>query len=67
MTEYEPENLNKSFLGTMDYLYQQSDKGKMLEAEDYKWLPFIVLGTASLLYPLAPKLGLEQMLNRILG
>ncbi len=67
LTEYEPDTLSKSFMSTMEYLYYHSDKGRILEVEDYKWLPFIVLGTISLLYPANQKLGLEQMLAKLLG
>lgn len=66
LTEYEPDTLSKGFVSTMDYLYQESDKGPMLPRDDMKWLPFIVMGTISLLYPIYPKLGLEQMLNKLL-
>jgi len=65
LTEYEPETLSKSFMGTMEYLYHHSDKGPLLGSDDYKWLPFIILGTVSLLFPLNSKFGLEQMLEKL--
>ena len=29
LTEYEPETLSKSFMGTMEYLYHESDSGRI--------------------------------------
>jgi len=67
LTEYQPQSLNKGFVATMDYLYYQSDSGKMLAPIDYKFLPTLILGTISLLYPIREHLGLEQILDTILG
>ncbi len=67
LTEYKPWALNKGFVATMDYLYYQSDSGSLLAREDFKFLPCLLIGGISLLYPLRQNLGVEQLLQRILG
>jgi len=67
LTEYHPNSLNKSFVSTMDYLYYQSDSGSILPKGDLKFLPFLLLGTISLLFPFKEYLGLEQILEALLG
>ena len=78
LTEYHPKSLNTGFMKTMEYLYHESDVPHpkqtgglfnlfgMISKEEAKFLPFIILGTISLLFPLDSKFGLEQMLNRFL-
>jgi len=66
LTEYHPKNLNPSFMRTMEYLYYESDEGSLLPPSNYRFLPFIVMGTVSLLYLWKPQFGLEQMLNSIM-
>jgi len=39
----------------------------MLDSMDFKFLPTLILGTISLLYPFGQHFGLEQMLDSILG
>ncbi|EFA83827.1 transmembrane protein [Heterostelium album PN500] len=41
LTEYEPDTLNSSFMGTMTYLYHKSDSGPMLHNDDKKFSPII--------------------------
>ncbi|PRP77542.1 hypothetical protein PROFUN_14226 [Planoprotostelium fungivorum] len=66
LTEYEPKTLSTAFWRTMDYLYYDSDSGPMMTSVEAKFIPFIIMGSVSLLYPLRESLGLEQMLAKIL-
>jgi len=67
LTEYKPWALNKGFVATMDYLYYQSDGGSLLAREDYKFIPCLMIGIISLLYPFKQNLGVEQLLQNLLG
>jgi len=67
LTEYKPWALNKGFVATMDYLYYQSDSGSLLASQDYRFIPCLLIGIISLLYPFKKNLGVEQLLESIIG
>eukprot|EP01114_Cavostelium_apophysatum_P007140 TRINITY_DN1890_c0_g1_i1.p1 TRINITY_DN1890_c0_g1~~TRINITY_DN1890_c0_g1_i1.p1 ORF type:complete len:241 (-),score=37.55 TRINITY_DN1890_c0_g1_i1:18-740(-) len=67
LTEYEPDTLSSGFVKTMDYIYHESDSGPMLHPDDQKFLPVLFVAALSLLYPLFPNLGVEQLLLPFLG
>ncbi|KAN0007325.1 hypothetical protein ACTFIU_000524 [Dictyostelium citrinum] len=63
LTEYEPENLNASFMGTMTVLYHKSDSGPMIEKGDHKFgIPMIII-ILSLFGGIFPKLSLDSMFS----
>ncbi|KYQ88219.1 transmembrane protein [Tieghemostelium lacteum] len=65
LTEYEPEVLNNSFMSTMTYLYHQSDSGSLLEKNDQKFSPIILVIIFSLLGSLYPQFSLDSILKNI--
>ncbi|EGG16775.1 transmembrane protein [Cavenderia fasciculata] len=66
LTEYEPDTLNSSFMGTMTYLYHKSDSGPMLPQEDRKFSPIILVILISIATSWKfPQLSLDNILAKL--
>eukprot|EP01132_Coremiostelium_polycephalum_P007901 gene7901-9721_t len=65
LTEYEPDTLNTSFMGTMTYLYHKSDSGPLLPKEDQKFTPIIFIIILSIFDSFFPSLSLERIFTKI--
>lgn len=67
MTEYHPSRLQPSFMSTMNFLYYDSESATPQPfLPPYRFLPFFLLVSLSLLGEVYPSLSLESLLTKLL-